>query len=135
MSRIRLPKTIKGFTIIELVAVIVVLGVCLAPIGTMFYTVMAKYTEPEAIQVAAALAEQEMERVTGLRFSDLANDGPAATDFTNYTYQIIVSAVPVGLANDPAMNEYKQVEVRVTNSSIGVAVSLITIVTIKENVS
>lgn len=125
-----------GFSLIELLAVILVLGVSLAPIGVMFYHVMAKYAQPETLQVAAALAEQEMERVTGLRFSHLNNETLTAfpAPFANYNYEVIVSAVPTHLADDPSMQEYKQVELRVTHSLID-AVSLITIATVKENVN
>jgi hypothetical protein len=95
----------------------------------MFYTVMSKYAKPEAIQVATALAEGEMERVTGLDFVAVANEGPTAfTDFPNYTYQVIVSV----LAGQPDTSEYKKVEVRVTNASLDIGVSLFTIVTVKQ---
>jgi prepilin-type N-terminal cleavage/methylation domain-containing protein len=131
MSRILIRK-IKGFTIIELVAVIVVLGVSLAPIGAMFYQIMAKHAEPEAIQIATALAQRQMEEETGRRFSNLNNNGPANfSNFPNYTYQVIVTPVSLNLANDPGMEEYKQLEVRVVNSSIGITVSLVTVVTAK----
>ena len=126
------PLSLTGFTIIELVVVIVVLGVCLAPVGAMFYTIMAKYAEPEAIQVATALAEGEMERVTGFAFENVADAGPTTfSNFPNYTWEVIVST----LAGEADQSEYKQVEVRVVNSSIGVTISLFTIVTIKEVVS
>ena len=131
MFRILTPNTKSGFTIVELVAVIVVLGICLAPIGAMFYTIMEKQAKPEAIQIATSLAEAQMERVTGLSYSDVVNEGPTAiTGFPNYTYRVIVST----LAGQPDTSEYKQVEVRVVNSSIDVTVSLFTIVTIKQNV-
>jgi prepilin-type N-terminal cleavage/methylation domain-containing protein len=132
MFKIRARSSKKGFTLIELVAVIVILGVSLAPFGVMFYSIMAKYAEPEAIQIATALAEGEMERVTGLQFASVANAGPTAfTSFPAYTWQVIVS----NLTGETDQSEYKQVEVRVTNSSTGVKASLFTIVTIKEVVS
>jgi len=128
----RIRNNSSGFTIVELVAVIVVLGICLAPIGAMFYTLMSKYAKPEAIQTAATLAEGEMERITGLDFADVANEGPTAfADFPNYTYQVIVSI----LSGQPDTSEYKNVEVRVVNNSLDVIVSLFTIVAIKEVVS
>ncbi len=131
MFKAPIHNTKSGFTIIELVAVIVILGICLAPIGAMFYTIMEKYARPEAIQVATALAEGEIERVTGLTFASVANEGPTAfVDFPNYTYQVIVSV----LAGQPDTSEYKKVEVRVVNNSLGVSASLFTIVTVKQDV-
>jgi prepilin-type N-terminal cleavage/methylation domain-containing protein len=129
MSRHRLSN---GFTIIELIAVIVVLGIALAPLGVMFTQVMTKYAQPEAIQVATALARQEMERVTGLRYSSIVSEASTTfTDFPNYNYQVIVGTI----SGESDTDEYKQVEVLVTNSSIGISVSLKTIVTIKQDVS
>jgi prepilin-type N-terminal cleavage/methylation domain-containing protein len=132
MSKMRIRNLNSGFTLVELVAVIVVLGVCLAPIGIMFHEVMIKHATPETIQVATALAEGEMERVTGLAFGSVANAGPTAfANFPNYTWQVVVS----NLSGESDQTEYKQVEVRVINSTIGVQVSLFTIVTIKQMVS
>lgn len=125
-------KSLTGFTVIELVMVIVVLGICLAPFGILFHQVMARYAAPEAIQIATALAEGEMERVTALRYGNVVNEGPAAfVNFPNYSHQVIVGTI----AGELTTNEYKQVEVRVTNSALGVAVNLITIVTLKQNVA
>jgi prepilin-type N-terminal cleavage/methylation domain-containing protein len=125
-------RKLRGFTIIELIAVIVVLGISLAPVGAMFYQIMAKHATPEAIQIATALAEGQMEIEAGKRFSSIVNSGPTIfSDFPNYAYQTIVSPVSLSLANDPAMSQYKQLQVKVTNSSIGVTVNLVTIVTVK----
>ena len=132
MYKIHFRKNKSGFTIVELVAVIIVLAVCLAPFGVMFSHVMEKHAEPEAQQVATALAQSEIERASNLRFSNIANEGPTIfPNFPNYSYQVIVTPI----AGQHDMDEYKQIEVRVTNSSLGVTVSLITIATIKENVS
>ena len=131
MSRILTLKSKKGFTLIELVAVIAVLGICLAPFGALFYTVMGKYAEPEAIQIATALAENEMERVTGLSYANVVNEGPTVfTNFPNYTYQVDVSI----FSGQPDTSKYKVVEVRVVNSSVGVTTSLFTISTIKQDI-
>jgi len=125
-------RKFKGFTIVELIAVIVILGVCLAPVGTMFYQIMTKHATPEALQIATALAEGQMEIESGKRFSNIVDSGPTVfSNFPNCTYQVIVSPVPLSLADDPAMNQYKQVKIIVTNSSLGVTVSLITIRTLK----
>jgi len=123
-------RNLKGFTLIELVMVIVILDICLPSVALLFSQVMKTYGEPEVMQVATALAEQKMEEVSGLRYSDIADDGPTAFsgNFSNYTYQVTVSAVPTGLANDPSMTDYKQIEVTVSSSIIG-NITLATVVT------
>ncbi len=132
MFKTHFRKFSKGFTLIELVIVIVVMGIALAPIGVMFHHVMVKYAEPEAYQVAATLAEGEMERVTGLSFVNIANDGPTAFDnFPNYTYQVTVGVI----TGEADTSKYKQVEVVVNNSALGVNVRLVTIVSIKQDIS
>ncbi|MDD5356111.1 MAG: hypothetical protein PHY56_06215, partial [Candidatus Omnitrophica bacterium] len=63
---------------------------------------------------------------------EVANEGPTVfTDFPNYTYQVIISV----LSGQPDTSEYKQVEVRVMNTSLDVTVSLFTIATVKQIVS
>ena len=78
--------------------------------------------------VAAGLAKGEMEKVVGEGFSVTSDSGTYSGNFSNYSWQVIVSAVPVDIAVDPSMTDYKQVEVVVTNTMIG-SVSLKTIVT------
>jgi len=132
MSKTRIHNTKTGFTIIELIAVIVILGVCLAPISVLFYNVMSKLAEPEAIQVATALAESEMERVTGIAFASVVDEGPTAfTNFPDFTYQVTVST----LSGESDTSRYKQVEMAVVNSVLDMSVSLVTIVSIKQDPS
>lgn len=129
MSKFFKRKT-EGFSLVELVIAIVILGICLPSLALLFSQVMKTYGEPEVMQVATALAEQKMEEVTSLRYSDIVDDGPTAFtgNFSNYTWQVIVSAVPTSLANDPAMDDYKKIEVAVSSNIIG-SVTLTTIVT------
>ena len=127
-------KTKSGFTLIELILVILVLGICIAPIAILFYNVTVKYSKSEVIQIATVLAEDKMERVRSLRFSSVTDESGVFTgDFSNYAYEVIVERIPTSLADDPGENEYKQVEVKVTNQGIE-GVSLKSIVTIKQNV-
>lgn len=120
----------KGFSLIELVIAILIVGISMLSLSLLFSQVMKTYAGPEVMQVATALTEQEMERVSALRYSDIANEDPTVFpgNFSNYTWQVTVSAVPAALAIDPGMTDYKQVEVAVSNSIIG-SVTLTTVVT------
>ncbi|MDP8229667.1 MAG: prepilin-type N-terminal cleavage/methylation domain-containing protein [Candidatus Gorgyraea atricola] len=120
----------KGFSLIELVIAMLIAGISILSLAFLFSQVMKTYAEPEVMQVATALSEQKMEEVTSFRYSDVADDGPTAFsgNFSNYTWQITVSAVPTALAIDPGMTDYKQVEVTVSNGIIG-SVTLATVVT------
>ncbi len=121
----------KGFTIIELIIVIIVLGICFAPIAVLFRNVSIKYATSEIMQIATALAEQEMERVTSLRFSSVIAEGPTlfTGNFSNYSYQVRVSTATIGAVSYP-QNRYKRVDLDVSSGIIG-RVRLTTIVTRK----
>jgi len=124
---------VKGFTLIETVIGIVVIGIIALGLFATFTGVFTNAVRDEVVTVATSLAKGEMERVTRLSFASVVdqNRGTPVSfggNFTNYSWQIRVDAVPVGIANDPGMTNYKQVESRVTNAFVG-DISLKTIVT------
>ncbi len=123
----------KGFTLIETVIAIVVIGIAFLGLVAVFTGVFTNALHDEAMSVATILTKGEMERVTGLSYADVADenrDSPAdyTGNFSSYSWQVRVDAVPVAIASDPTMTNYKQVEVRVTNAIVG-DVNLKTIVT------
>lgn len=123
----------RGFTLIETIIAIVVIGIAFLGLVAVFTGVFTNAVRDEAMTIAAMLAEQEMERVTALSFADVADenrDSPVdyTGNFSSYSWQVRVDTVPVGIASDPGMADYKQVEVRIANAIVG-EVSLKTIVT------
>ena len=128
----RMPFTPSraGFTLIELIMTVVILSIAIGGLLVAVGAAAQHVVLPYITQIATGLAEQELERVTGLRFSQVASASatPFASPFADYTYQIIVSAVPVNLANDPGLAQYKQVKVAVAHAGIG-SVGLTTVVT------
>ena len=120
----------KGFNLIEVIIVILVLSLAVGTLLISFSGVVQMSVTPELLDRSVELAERELERVSGLRFSSVVNDGPVsyAGDFSDYSYQIAVSPVPAALAADPGMLQYKQVQVTVTHASAG-SVTLSTVVT------
>jgi prepilin-type N-terminal cleavage/methylation domain-containing protein len=123
----------KGFTLIETVIGIVVLGIIALGLFAIFTGVFTNAVHDEVISIATSLAKGELERVTRLSFANVVDqnrNSPVSFggNFSNYSWQIRVDAVPVGIANDPGMSNYKQVESRVTNPMVG-DISLKTIVT------
>jgi Tfp pilus assembly protein PilV len=124
---------VKGFTLIETVISILVIGIAFLGLVAVVTGVLTNATRDEGMAIATMLAREEMERVTRLSFSSVLDehrDSPVSFggNFSNYLWQVRVDAVPVDIANDPTMTDYKQVEVRVTNGIIG-TVSLKTLVT------
>ena len=123
----------EGFTLIETIIGIVVIGVVFMGLLATVTGVFTNAGRDEAVTVAISLAKGEMERVTRLRFANIADqnrDAPASFggNFSNYSWQIRVDPAPAAIASDPEMANYKQVESRVTNPMVG-DISLKTIVT------
>lgn len=109
----------SGFTIIETILVIIILGITLTPFAILTATVMQKNVYSQAQATAVSLAEGELERVTGTRFSLLVNEAQAAfsAPFANYTHQVVVDYVNSSALNTPVAGptDYKRVEIRVNN--------------------
>jgi prepilin-type N-terminal cleavage/methylation domain-containing protein len=123
---------VKGFTLIETIISIVIIGIAFMGLLSIFTAVYKNAVYDETLTVSAMLAGAEMERVRALSFAgvdDENRDSPEAFTgiFSNYRWQVRLDPVPVAIANDPAMADYKQVEVRVSNDIAG-QVSLKTIV-------
>ncbi len=120
----------RGFTLIELIIAVSVLAIVIGTAVSVLGDILNSTVQPEILDTSTHLAEREMERISFMRFSQVANAGPAnfTSPFSNYSYQVTVSPVPAALANDPGMAGYKQVQVTVTHLAAS-PVSLTTIVT------
>ncbi len=129
-------RGVLGFTLIELVIIIVVVSIAIGTLLTALASVTTNTIYPLVMQTATELAEQELEKFTGTRFSfvcscNCAGAGCAyAAPFAGYSRQITVAPVPNPPLTIPdlTMLNYKMVDVVVTNSTIG-SVTLKTIVT------
>jgi len=129
-SPLRQKDKTRGFTLIEIVIAIVILSIALGTLLTVIANVTQQTVVPEFLNGASYLAERQFEQVTNRRFADVVSQGWTSFtgNFSDYAYQLNVGPVPVSLAADPGMTQYKQVEITVRHSSAG-AVSLYTIVT------
>lgn len=118
-----------GFTLIEIVIAMVIIGASVGTLLSVAGAITRATTNPEMVNIASALAEEQIEKTTALRFSEIANVAPTSFggDFSNYTYQVTVDAVPGTLALDPLMINYKQVAITVSHPQAG-SVQLTTIV-------
>jgi len=123
----------RGFTLIETVIGIAVIGIISIGLLAVFTGVFTNACRDEISTISVNLAKGEMERVMRLSFAGIADehrDSPVSFggNFSNYSWQIRVDSVPVGIASDPGMANYKQIEARVTNILTG-DTSLKTIIT------
>lgn len=121
-----------GFTLIEVIIVILILGIALMPLGVLMVNALSKNTYPSAQITAAALAEGEMDRITNQKFSTVAAVGSTAfsAPFAAYSYSVAVDYVDAGALNTPVVGptNYKRVAVTVTSAASG-NVTLVTLMT------
>ena len=118
----------KGFTLIETMIAVVVIGIAFLGLLAVVTGVFTHATRDEVVTIATMLAKGEMERVSGLGWSVEYDSGSFSGNFSDYSWEVVVSAVPTDIAVDAGMTNYKQIEVVVTNTMIG-SVSLKTMVT------
>lgn len=125
-----------GFTLLELVMIIVVSAIIFTGISIPLRTMLVQGVAPEYQTIASMLGERELERVVGYRFSALAIgvSGPAAfpSPYSNYSYTIQADYVngPNNLdsVSGPATG-YKRIRIRVTHPSITDGVVISTLLT------
>jgi Tfp pilus assembly protein PilV len=113
----------SGFSIIETVLVMIILGVCLTPFAVLTVNVMTKNIYSQAQATAVALAEGEIERLTMTRYSLLANEASSAfsSPFSAYNKQTTVMYVTWTAlnANSGSDTGYRNIQVQVSNSISG----------------
>jgi prepilin-type N-terminal cleavage/methylation domain-containing protein len=125
-------KNNKGFTLIETVLVMIVMGITMTPFSILVINVMQQNIRSQAWSTAVSLAEGEMERVCSLPFSKVVNESAVAfaAPFSAYSHQVAVNNVTSSALNTPVAGatNYKNVKISVNNSISG-NVTLTTLVT------
>ena len=113
----------SGFSLIETVLVMVILGICLTPFAILTVNVISKNIYSQAQATSVALAEGEIERLTMTRFSLIANEASSAfpSPFSAYNKQTTVMYVNANALNTNAgaTTNYRNVQVQVSNSISG----------------
>ena len=121
-------KREKGFTFIELIMVILIVGIAIIPLIQMFTTSLKGSADTEATSIALELAQDKMEETKQLGFAAIAStSGTFASPFTAYSYQVTMSYVDSGLSSSGSPTDYKKVEIKVTHTS-GTSTTLTTVV-------
>ena len=105
----------KGFTLIEIIMVIVIMGISSLGLVTVMQQVLFNVHKPQVMQVAIGLAEEEAERVLNLEFASVANEhfgAPASFggNFSAYSSEIRVNSLD---------SNNKVVEIRVYHVALG----------------
>lgn len=113
----------RGFTLVEAVITIAIMGVVLAPFSVLVVNVMRQNAYSQVQATAVSLAEGKMEDLTGTRFSLLVDAAATAfaVPFDNYTYQIVVDYVNSNDLDTAVVGptDFKRVKVVINNSILG----------------
>ena len=125
--RLYRPRSIEGFSLIELIVFIVVLGVLAAGLVVAFSSPLRSSPEAGRLDLAGELAQQRMElilaqrRATGFAgFTDPCPGPAICTPPAGYT---VTSSIVAGYAGDPT--NYKVVTVSVSGTSAITATALV----------
>jgi prepilin-type N-terminal cleavage/methylation domain-containing protein len=105
----------KGFTLIEIVMVILVIGLSSLGLVSVMQQVLFNVHKPQVMQAATGLAEKDAERVLNTTFGLVADenrDAPVSYggNFSAYSKQVRVSSLDT---------DNKVVEVRVHHVALG----------------
>ncbi len=123
--------TCKGLTFIELIIVIIIGAVILVPLGAVVVQSVNKAFLPEHYTVSSGLLEGELERVSNLRFANVAAESGSFTgDFSNYSYDVSFYYVTGSdlITPSPTVTAYKRALVTISRSGFP-SLSAVTLIT------
>ncbi len=117
-------RSVRGYTLMELVIVIAVVSVCTVPLVTSFATALTRGVDGEFRSTATALLQREAERMMSDGFTAVTASGPTALEapFTSYALQIewdYVTATDFSTPVSPGPTEFKHVLIQIQHQFIG----------------
>jgi prepilin-type N-terminal cleavage/methylation domain-containing protein len=125
----------RGFSLIEMVIAIVIIGIAFYALISVFITVAPRNVNVEDITKATHLAFEKMEETTVKNFTGVATVSATSFtgDFSQFQYQVVVDYVTSTEPNvvAPGATSYKRVKVRTWGGLSG-TVELVTLVTTYE---
>jgi hypothetical protein len=108
----------RGVSLIELIAFIVIMGISVTALLSMYRAVLPHGATPEEITLATQLAQERMELILGRRvasgYSPLVDPCPGPAVCTPATgYSVIVNGVTTPVLWSDVSGNYRQIGVRV----------------------
>jgi prepilin-type N-terminal cleavage/methylation domain-containing protein len=104
----------KGFTLIEMIIIIVIVGIGVVPMVNMFYGAGRSMGQSDFVTVATELAQGKMDGYIQSGYvSASSGSGTFSAPFAAYSWTTTVTLVNAGFADDASSTTYKKVEVTV----------------------
>lgn len=123
---------IRGFTLIETVIIIVLLGIFMSTIVMPFVEGVRETRRPEIVATAHFLAVEKLEELTTTAYALLSDEAKAVvTGFTDYEREVDVTYVDSDLADTGSDQGYTKVTATVYHNDLPSAG--ISIVTLRTN--
>ena len=110
----------KGFTLIEILMIIVLAGIILPVIVAPFVTSVVRSEVPEAVATATFLAADKLEQLQGEAYGAIAGESRAAMtgNYSAFERQVTVTLVDSNLAASGSDVGYKQVQVTLFHNQL-----------------
>jgi competence protein ComGC len=124
-SAFRVCGSVSGFTLMEAIIIIVLVGIFMAAIGIPFLSGIRESHIPEIISTAHFLAVEEQEHLANLDYSALtpgtwALENPIS-GFPGYSRQVVVANVDANLNPSGSDVGYRTVTVTVYHNDLAAA--------------
>jgi|GEM_PF-1453210 len=122
------PGTQRGFTIVELVITVVVLGILMYALISIFITAGFRGVNVDTFTVAQSLAENRLEEVSSRGFDSISSEAETSFggDLDDYSHEVMVDYVTAEALNAATTLEtdYKWIRVFIRHSQLTTPISL-----------
>lgn len=114
----KISNRADGFSLIELIMIIVVTGIAVVPVTNMILQGVRGTVNADIATIAPSLAQEKMEEIRQRTFSSVSgSSGVFPSPFSSYKYEISVNYVDGKFKSSAGKSPYKKVEVNVLHSS------------------
>lgn len=119
-------KNTKGFTLIEMIIIIVIVGIGVVPMVNMFYGAGLSMAQSDFVTVATGLAQGKVDGYIQAGYASAGSgSGTFSAPHAAYSWAATVTPVDDGFADDAGSTTYKKVQITV--SSAGSSLTLTTV--------
>ncbi len=117
------PNQPNGFTLIEVIIFIVLIGIIMAGIISPFLNSVVRSEKPEIVASAAFLAQERLEQLQTATYNSIANEASVALtgNYSAFSRQVTVTLLDANLNGSGSDVGYKKVVVTVYHSQLPAA--------------